>query len=162
MNVYPPGRDRRSSDDGLRPLLHKHLRVLLGSPADWQAIESPLTGSGTPDSNACWRGREFWVECKSTPARGGYALPSLTPLQIGWHLRRTACGGSTWILTRRRPQRGPDMGADELWLHSGIAAVYLAKDGLRGPPPAMGPCPGGPKAWPWERVGLMMAGEPLT
>jgi hypothetical protein len=147
----------RSPDDGLRPLLHRNLRVLLGSPVDWQAIESPLTGSGVPDSNACWRGREFWVECKATPGRGGWGLPSLTPLQVGWHLRRAACGGVTWILTRRRPRRGEPV--DELWLHPGALAPRLAAEGLRAVLASLGPCPGGPAAWPWGVLGLTMAGH---
>lgn len=148
----------RASDDGLRPLLHAHLRVLLGSPVDWQGIESPLTGAGTPDSNACWRGREFWVECKATPSRGGYGIPSLGTMQVGWHLRRAACGGTTWILTRRHPRQGRGEAVDELWLHAGALAPRLAAAGLRGAPPALGPCPGGPGAWPWEQLGLVMVG----
>lgn len=148
----------RSSDDGLCPLLHQHLRVLLGSPVDWQAIESAITGAGTPDTNACWRGREWWVECKAAPSRGGFALPSLTPLQVGWHLRRAACGGVTWILTRRRPRAGAAEPVDELWLHAGTDAPRLAAGGLRGAPAELGPCPGGPARWPWELVGLTMVG----
>lgn len=150
----------RSTDDGLRPLLHQHLRVLLGSPVDWQAIESAMMGAGIPDSNACWRGREWWVECKATPSRGGYALPSLDAMQVGWHLRRAACGGVTWILTRRHPRQGrgePPGSPDELWLHRGTDAPRLAAEGLRGPP-ALLRAAGGPAAWPWETVGLTMVG----
>lgn len=143
--------------------------MLLGSPVDWQAVESAVTGAGIPDSNACWRGREWWVECKATPSRGDYSLPGLTTLQIGWHLRRAACGGVTWVLTRRHPEtkpprqgRGePNGSVDELWLHRGADAAKLASAGLRGAPPALGPCPGGPASWPWERVGLVMVGAVL-
>lgn len=149
---------RRPSDDGLRPLLHAGLRVLQGSPVDWQAVESALTGAGIPDSCACWRGRVWWTECKATPLRGGFALPSLTPLQIGWHLRWTACGGTTWILTRRHPRHVRGASVDELWLHPGPAAPRLAAGGLLAAPAALGPCPGGPARWPWEQVGLLMVG----
>lgn len=143
----------RKSDDGLRPLLHAHLRVLLGSPVDWQAIESALTGAGIPDSNACWRGKEIWVECKATPSRGGYSLPSLDTMQVGWHIRRMACGGTTWVLTRRRPRS--NFLVDELWLHRGTDIPSLYKKGLKAAEPLLY-FEGGVKNWDWDKLGKQL------
>lgn len=60
----------------------------------WQRVETGGTGQGIPDTNACWQGREFWLELKIVKGR----RILLEPEQVGWHVRRALAGGQTWIL----------------------------------------------------------------
>jgi hypothetical protein len=61
-----------------------------------QRIETS-TGSGIPDMNICWHGREFWAESKvATP--GGNVL--LRPFQWAWLKRRQSHGGKSVILAQ--------------------------------------------------------------
>ncbi len=60
----------------------------------WQRIESGATSRGVPDINACYAGKEFWVELKILHGD----RVSLTPQQVAWHTRRSKQGGITWIM----------------------------------------------------------------
>lgn len=61
-----------------------------------QRIENSV-GNGVPDTNGCWRGREFWIELKV--ARG--LKVELTPLQAAWLRTRALAGGNSWVLARK-------------------------------------------------------------
>ncbi len=134
-------------DDGLRPIFRDHLPKF-----DWQSIETPITGSGVPDSNYCRNGREGWIEYKATK---GYAV-TLEPEQIGWICRRVRHGGRVWIAVRRRSSAGPRKGTavDELWIIPGVLAKKAKIEGLRGLRfwPTVEHWSGGPTKWDWDHV----------
>jgi|TARA_R100000329_G_C7598933_1_gene212405 Holliday junction resolvase len=85
----------------------------------WQRIESGATSRGVPDINACYAGKEFWVELKILHGD----RVSLTPQQVAWHTRRSKQGGITWIMVH-------DSKTNTINLISGSQSVTLAKHGL--------------------------------
>ena len=150
-------------DDGLRALVRDHVRAVLGSPVHWVSLESASTAAGIPDLVGTWRGRTAWVECKATRY---WALGSLTAFQVGHALALARCGGTCWVLTRRRGEargaaakrRGGAVGPyDELWLHPGATAVELRRGGLLAVFPHLR-AGGGPARWPWEELGRRVFG----
>lgn len=119
-------------DGGLRPLFKKYLPMV-----DWAPVESPMV-MGIPDTNACYRGVEFWIEFKQAEA---YRV-LITPHQVAWALRRTRHGGRVWIAVRQRQ--------DNLVLMTGMHAAALEEEGLHMPTRNFaGVYTGGPRAWPW-------------
>lgn len=146
----------RKPDDGLRHIITDNLPAFRGSVIFWVSIETALTASGVPDLWGCWRGRQAWVECKSTRA---LALTSLTEFQVGFQLQLARAGGRGLVLTRRRHWGGPRLGppVDELWVHDGAITPRLRADGLRAEGELLR-APGGPSEWPWERVGELVFG----
>jgi len=114
-----------SIDGNLRALFHHHLR----RGFHWQAVETPETGAGIPDSNFCSEGREGWIEFKKT---SGWACP-LREGQVAWIHRRVRSGGRVWIATRRSHTGGPRKGppVDQLWLVPGRYVIQLRLEGLR-------------------------------
>jgi hypothetical protein len=134
-------------DDGLRSILHTHLR----SSIRWQAIESGLTGGGIPDSYYISKSIQGWVESKATKE---WAV-TLEPAQIGWLLQNVREGGNCFVAVRRHCKAGPRRpAADELWLLDAAYARELRAGGLRGCPPVavLGVWSGGPASWAWDEV----------
>jgi len=110
-------------DGGLRRLFRERLPQF-----DWTSIESGGTGRGIPDSNACCKGIEFWVEFKQTTGH----VVSLRPEQCGWIARRCRAGGRVWIAVRQRAAGGPRREArDVLWLIPGCHAQLAKQIGLK-------------------------------
>jgi hypothetical protein len=156
-----------AADGNLRSIFRERLRVGF----DWTSIETGSTILGVPDSNYCVRverlvqaqyiseenprdivlgshGVEGWVEFKQT---SGWAC-TLRPEQVGWHLRRHAHGGRTFVATRRwHDGHSRSDAVDELWLHDGCWVRELKTDGLRGAQP-LGHWHGGPGQWDWDMV----------
>ena len=60
----------------------------------WQSIESWIIGAGIPDLNACYHGKEIWIECKIHPRKP-------TPKQINWWERRHAAGGRVFLMVKK-------------------------------------------------------------
>ena len=94
-------------DGGLRQLFRKHLPDVF-----WISVESGGTGRGIPDSHALFEGKTCWIEFKNI--KTGWKT-SLTPEQIGWHLRYARYGGRSFIAIRK---------ADELWIVPGRLAEH--------------------------------------
>ena len=94
--------------DALRPILRK---------LDPVRIESPRTGSGTPDVNYT----HGWIELKympKWPPRGGpLRVRHFTKEQRAWHLRRRRAGGRSFVLLK--------VGATEWLLFDGAVAAVL-------------------------------------
>lgn len=65
----------------------------------WQPIETWLIAGGVPDMNACWQGREIWIETKIHPRKP-------TDKQLNWARLRTNEGGRCWFLTKIPEKRG--------------------------------------------------------
>lgn len=59
-----------------------------------QTIET-TTGSGIPDINVCYDGKEFWVETKIAMPTGAVLL---RPFQHAWIRRRASFGGKVMVL----------------------------------------------------------------
>lgn len=134
-------------DGELRPIFRNRLRRGI----HWQSVETGGTGLGIPDSNLCMtEGREGWMEFKQTEAWS----VGLSTEQVGWHLRRCAMGGRTWIAVRRWHTGGPKKGppVDELWLYRGDAASVLRSEGLKTDDGLLGRWHGGPARWDWDAV----------
>jgi hypothetical protein len=129
---------RAKPDAGLRKIFHDNLPAF-----HWVAIESALTAGGIPDSNCCYKGKEFWVEHKSTDANAVF----VRPMQAGWHLRRARAGGVTFFAIRRQWRA-----EDELYLVRGRDCKALQLGGLGAVEP-IGFWRGGPGAWDWAAVG---------
>lgn len=132
-------------DGGLKGVFRSKLTDI-----HWQAIESPITGAGTPDMNGCAEDTgEFWVENKRCDAN---AVP-IDSFQVGWHERRIRMGGRTFLAVRLLATAGPRKGGarDELYLYRGedIRLVFL--NGLRGALPMYSGV-GGPSKWDWKKV----------
>lgn len=78
-------------------LLRERFRSL--SDLHFMRIEN-LAGSGCPDINVCYAGRELWIECKEVKrfSKGAKILRrKLRPEQLNWMRLRYAAGGATWI-----------------------------------------------------------------
>jgi hypothetical protein len=136
------------SDGGLRRHYQEHLAP---RGVHLQAIETGAIGPGTPDTNGCYRGTEFWIENKVT---SGWSPKEVRPAQVGWILRRRRAGGRAFFAVRRQHEGGPRRGAavDELYLIGGDAAREFKDGGLRGLPPGalLGSWTGGPSRWGWD------------
>ena len=78
----------------------------------WQRIETGALQQGVPDVNACYGGREFWLELKCT----SNDQVSLSPFQCSWHMRRASAGGASWILVSSPKALTPHRGVDALRL----------------------------------------------
>ena len=139
----------RDPDDGLRDLLIANLLRL-----HCQTVELGLIAAGVPDLNYCGRGAEGWVECKAT---SGFAV-KVRPFQVAWIERRLRFGGRVFVAVRRRRPGGPRRGngIDELWLYEGQAIRRLADAGLRTASGLIGTFTGGPSAWDWDEVTLLL------
>lgn len=142
-----------SVDDGLRAIFRENIRG-----CHWQSIESPLTGSGCPDSNFCMEGVERFVEYKATDTW----TVSFRPMQVGWHLARHHHGGVSFIAVRRRHAGGPRKGPaqDQLYLFLGKDAEMLRDHGLTpAGPSALGVWNGGKGKWDWDRVRALLIAD---
>lgn len=69
--------------------------------AHWQRFES-WTGIGVFDTNACYQGREIWVELKEVipPQKltdEWIVKPKVRPSQIAWQKLKSEAGGITYI-----------------------------------------------------------------
>ena len=74
------------------------LWVLIRSklPGHVQRIENLVT-PGAPDVNACYQGRETWIELKV--AKGNWI--HFRNSQLAWFAKRTVAGGSVKVLYRK-------------------------------------------------------------
>lgn len=120
-------------DGNLRPLFRQNLR----DGIHWQAIESPVTGSGVPDTNYCGGGVEGWIEfkkCESNKVR-------IDPFQVSWHEARIRHGGRTFLAVRKQ---------EELHLYSGSSIRDVFIYGLKTKP--LLHCFGGASRWDWPAV----------
>jgi Holliday junction resolvase len=141
-------RRTKMSDGELRALYRRHLPFV-----DWQAIESPTTGGGIPDTNFAHGGVEGWVENKTTSS---WKVKFRTE-QIGWLERRARAGGRVTIAVR---QRGRER--DDLWLLLPWAARRLLDRERLDLLPShlvLLHMTGGPSSWDWMRVLRGMKGE---
>ena len=93
--------------------LYKALKTNL-SKVHWQRIETGGMGTGVPDVNGCWQGKEFWLELKI----GSLQSVNLSPQQCAWHMRRANVGGLSWILIH-------DPSKHFLWLVPGVESINL-------------------------------------
>lgn len=136
-------------DAGLRSIFKERL------PAwHWTPIETGIIISGVPDTNCCWQGYEFWIECKRTAA---FAI-NFRPEQVGWLTRRRRAGGAAFVAVRKLIDApGPrQMDVDELWLFDGADAVLLSDGGLNGAAVPLGRWTGGPGRWAWDDVARLL------
>ena len=126
MSVFdniPATKDRSRNESGLWSLLKGNLPPGL----EYDRIETGGTGKGIPDFNATWEGRDFWIEFKVCAGN----KVGLRPEQVGWHLRRSEAGATTFILVRRKAE-GPRIGkVDSLYLYHGAFADALDEQGLK-------------------------------
>ncbi len=129
------------ADDGLRSLFHQHLRAGF----HWVAVETGFTQKGVPDSNACGKGKEFWVESKSV--RSGWR-PKIDGFQVSWHEHRLRMGGKTFVAIRRRVDRE---GSDDLYLYHGSSIRRLFSEGMGEVLPLVHTT-GSPGRWDWASV----------
>ena len=87
MGVYRWTRERQvwaALRDNLADSPHLHI----------QRIESPTTGGGQPDVEACYHGVQIWIELKIIRNN---RIP-LTDRQTHWHTQRANAGGQSFIL----------------------------------------------------------------
>ncbi len=80
--------------------LNKFIRTALEPTCAVQRIETS-TGSGIPDLNVCWSGREFWIESKANAG----TCPHIRPAQYAWMLHRCSKGGICFVI--HRPPNDP-------------------------------------------------------
>jgi Holliday junction resolvase len=80
-------------------------------------IES-YTEQGIPDVNACYNGKELWLELKCNTAKN----LGLSKYQIVWIMRRVKHGGVVWIANRPPRQRATFFYSGSLVRGSGISA----------------------------------------
>ncbi len=59
-------------------------------------VENGSTDAGTPDTNICIEGVEFWMELKRQETF------QIKATQISWSLRRTRNGGNVFIVCKMR------------------------------------------------------------
>jgi Holliday junction resolvase len=69
------------------------LKGKIGKEVDLQRIEN-TTGSGVPDVNACWKGREAWIELK-VYHQGNIILRKE---QYAWIMRRASHDGNVLVV----------------------------------------------------------------
>jgi len=111
-----------SNEATFSKLVKSHLPV----GAHWQRIETGGTGTGIPDVNLCYEGKEIWIELKLVKGK----RIDLSPTQIAWHMKRTKAGGRTWILARHTYD-GVRIGkGDKIYLWEGNQAKALKELGM--------------------------------
>lgn len=136
-------------DGGLRGIFRQHLPFV-----HWQSVETALTGSGVPDSNACYLGVEWWVEYKQTTT-DKIKLNKTIPFQVAWHERRNRAGGRTFVAVRRVHKNG----SDDLFLYRGaLARDVLMGNGLKNEAWLYWGV-GGPTCWHWDLILNDMVGK---
>lgn len=113
-------------------------------------MESPLTGSGIPDSEYCFPGGlQGWVEFKKANSN---KVPHVRPGQIAWLERRCRYGGRAFVAVRLVVEK-QNVSTDRLLLFTGMAARFLLEGILEVPKEfCRGEWSGGPGAWDWESV----------
>ena len=110
-----------SNEATFSKLVKSHLPV----GAHWQRIETGSTGTGIPDINICFKGKEIWVELKLIKGK----RVDLTPTQVAWLMKRAKAGGHTWILARHTYD-GVRIGkGDNIYLWKGIHAKTVKENG---------------------------------
>lgn len=124
--------------------MHRNLPLV-----HWQAIESGMTSPGIPDTNGCYRGCEFWIECKKTDSNN----PGLIPEQVGWIARRSSEGGRVFVLVWL--QAGS---ISDLILVPGSEVRILSNYGINQAVIA-GRWTGGEKKWNWDEVLQRLTGR---
>lgn len=129
------------ADAGLRTLFHHHLPRF-----DFAPIESGQTSIGIPDTNFCCDGIEGFLECKACD----HWRVEIRPGQVAWIERRIEHGGRVFIAVRRQHY--------ELWLFHGCAIRDLVTKRLE-EIPKLGRWNGGPAAWDWVMIGLILLGR---
>lgn len=134
-------------DGGLRSLFRQRLRSW-----HWQSIESGSTGSGIPDSNFCTPGGvEGWVEFKEV--RGW--VVTLSPMQVGWLMRRSRLGGRCFVAVRQRIASG-----EAMCVYAGADAAILTEAGAMKTAVPLVRSAGGPASWDWEAVERVLGSGP--
>ena len=130
-------------DGGLKVIFRAHLPEF-----HWQAIESALTGAGTPDTNYCHSGVEGWIEYKRAEAN----RVVIDKFQVAWHERRLRAGGRVFLAVRLLASAGPRRGEarDELFLYRGSDTRRVFLEGLRIEP--LVHSAGGPARWNWMNI----------
>jgi Holliday junction resolvase len=106
------------------------------------AIETS-TGRGVPDDNACWEGKEFWIEFKKVRGR----KVRVSPEQVGWAERRLRAGGKVYVAVRD---------AGTLSLFTGWQLRELKLNHVNKTRP-IGSWTGGPTAWQWLEIAAILA-----
>lgn len=84
-------------------------------PAHWTRNESGLIAVGAPDTNACHRGTEVWVENKIIHGR---KVGKVRPSQVAWITERVQHGGRCFVAALT-----PDGAWLYLWHGRDIAAL---------------------------------------
>src|SRR5690606_7994478 len=115
----------QKADNGLRALVHKHLRPVF----TMTAIETGGTTDGVPDTYWAHRGRHLhgWLEHKATD---GWAV-SFRPHQLGWAQQHMDAGVRYHIAIRAKGVGASAGSGDSLWLVHGAALPVLATGGLQ-------------------------------
>lgn len=80
----------------------------------WSRIEN-VAGSGIPDLNGCYGGKELWVELKMF--RGKQI--SLRNSQLVWTAKHLQAGGDVVLIARKD---------DEIWVFEGSVILMLSRD----------------------------------
>jgi hypothetical protein len=130
------------TDGGLRGIIRTHLPWW-----QWNSIETGMTEQGVPDMEGAHKGHVIWIENKKSDA---WAV-QVEIAQIGWHLRRAAEGGKSFIAVRR--MNTTKVGSvDELWLMRGDEIRNLNKHGLQGVGSRIVFDDFGPEKWDWKTI----------
>ena len=85
----------KTNESKLYALLKKHLKDV-----HFTRIESH-TENGIPDVNACYNGKDIWVELKANNSKD----LGLSKWQIVWIMKRLKVGGTVFIINRPLLQR---------------------------------------------------------
>ena len=118
----PVTKDRSNNESGFYKLLRKHLP----RDAHAQRIETGGTGLGIPDLNVCYKGKEAWIELKTTAGN----KPKISANQVAWHLKRNRAGGNTFFFVRKKAS-GPRIGkVDNLYVISGKESIVFGSGGI--------------------------------
>lgn len=80
----------------------------------WSRIEN-IAGTGIPDLNGCYLGREVWLELKMFSGRQIQVRSS----QLVWMTKRIQVGGRVLLMART---------PNEIWLFEGHEVVSMAMD----------------------------------
>tara|TARA_R110000803_G_scaffold1629_4_gene5270 strand:- start:3224 stop:3634 length:411 start_codon:yes stop_codon:yes gene_type:complete len=111
-----------SSEATFSKLVKSHLPA----GAHWQRIETGSTGTGIPDVNICYKGKEIWVELKLIKGK----RVDLSPTQVAWHMQRAKAGGITWILARHTYDGVRKGKGDNIYLWQGNLAKVVKEIGI--------------------------------
>jgi hypothetical protein len=80
---------------------------------------------------------------------------SISPEQVGWHMRRYRAGGLTFVAVRQLKKD-----VDALWLFKGSDIEELRDSGLRGEVIPIVKSIGGPAKWNWPAIGSALLTRP--